>query len=142
MKSLQNYIDQIKLLTNDLILVATKLRNMSLQVVSEEELTVQQQREEELLMQIEKIDEEIQKNYKDQLSPEFKKEFHEKLLTFQELNQEYIQNLKASHGLIQFELQRLKHPEARQLPQLSSLKKTLSSPNGSQAIKSQENKET
>jgi flagellar biosynthesis/type III secretory pathway chaperone len=111
MKSLQHYIDQINQLLNELIQVATQLRDISLQVISEEDLTSLQKRQEDLLAQLENVDQHIQDNYRLQLDSKLKEHFHHQLQTFQQLNQEFIQNLNTSHGLIQFELHRLQEEE-------------------------------
>lgn len=131
MKSLQQCIDQMNLLANELIEVATTLRNMSQQVISEEDLEPLQQREEKLLTQLEELDHLLKKNYKNQLSPQIQEQMHQKLQAFQELNQEYIQNLNASHGLIQFELERIENQEAGDFSHLSRLNKRPISPDKS-----------
>lgn len=140
MKSLQHSIDQMNQSLDGLIKVATQLRDMSLQVISEEDLAPLQNQQEEFLSQLEKIDQHIQKNYKHQLDAATQAHVHRQIQFFQQLNQEFIQNLNASHGLIQFELRRL--TEEDQSSTLSSrLNKILPSPDSTQAIESEENKE-
>jgi hypothetical protein len=111
MKSPQEYIDQVNQLLNELIQVSTQLRDLSLQVVSEEDLAELQKRQEELLNQIENIDQQMRENIGYQLSMEAQEQLHDQLQAFQQLNQEFIQNLSASHGLIQFESHQIENPE-------------------------------
>jgi hypothetical protein len=107
MKSLQHCIDQINHLLSELIQVATQLRDMSFQVISEEDLTSLQKHQEDLLGKLEEADRFIQKNYRNQIKPEVQENFHQQLQTFQQLNQEFIQNINTNQGLIQFELHHL-----------------------------------
>jgi hypothetical protein len=123
MKNLQHFIDQMNQLLNELIQVATQLRDMSLQVISEEDLAPLQKRQEELLAKLEDVDQQIQRDYRNQLPAAMQEQFHDQLQTFQQLNQEFIQNLSASHGLIQFELHRLEDAEGQDFSRLSRLKK-------------------
>jgi hypothetical protein len=123
MKSLQNYIEQMNQMLKELIQVATQLRDMSLQVISEEDLAPLQKRQEELLLKLESMDEQIQRDYRHQLPATMQEQFHAQLQIFQQLNQEFIQNLSASHGLIQFELRRLQDTEGQDFTRLSRLQK-------------------
>lgn len=141
MKSLQNFIDQMNLLLGELIQVATELRNMSLQVVSEDELAPLQKRQEDLLVQIENIDQNIQRTYKNQIPSNMQEHFHTQLQTFQKLNQEYIQNLSSHHGLIQFELHRMDDQKEQDFSQLSRLNKGSISPDSS-ALESEEDEDS
>lgn len=142
MKSLQNYVDEMNQVARELIEIATNLRNMSLQVISEEDVAPLQLRQEILLAQLEEIDQKIHKNYRNQLSAAMQDEFHKQMKIFQELNQEYIQNMSTSHGLIQFELQRIENQDEQDFSHLTRLNKSSSSPNGSQAIESEEDEES
>jgi hypothetical protein len=143
MKSLQFFIDQTHKLLNELIQVATQLRDMSKQVISEENLSLLQKKQDDLLGQIERIDQQMQRDYPQQVSSKMEEQLHEKLQTFQQINQEFIQNLGASHGLIQFELCRLgKEQEGEDFAQLKRLNKIFPSPNSSKTIEPEENKES
>lgn len=106
MKPLINYVDQMKHLAYDLVEVATKLRDLSLNVVSEEDLLSLQSRQGEILKELETTDQEIRLHYREQLDESVKTEIDQQLAKFQELNREFIKNLNSSHGLIQFELHR------------------------------------
>ncbi len=139
MKSLEHYVDQMNLLLSELIQVATQLRDMSLQVISEEDLAPLQKRQEDLLVQLENVDQQIQTYYSNQMKSTEQERVHRKLQTFQQLNQEFIQNLNASHGLIQFELRRLEDEQDDFASRLTRLKKTSPSPDSSEAIESEEN---
>ena len=111
MKSLQQCLDQMSQLMNELIQIATKLRDASQQVISEEELAPLQKRQDDLLLQLEEADKELQAHYGFQIDAATKEAYHNQLQIFQRLNQEFMQNLNASHGLIQFELHRLEDQE-------------------------------
>lgn len=141
MTSLQSYIDQMNQLFTELIQVATQLRDMSLQVISEEDLAPLQKHQEELVSQLEKIDQNIESHYKHQLSLAMREQFHQQLQVFQQLNQEFIQNLNASHGLIQFELHRLED-EDQDFSHQARLNKISPSPDRSEAIESEEDEES
>jgi hypothetical protein len=111
MKSLQELVGQMTDLLEELVKTAQELSDVSRQIISEEELAPLQQHQQDVLSQIEEIDTSIKAHYSHQLDKEFKKHIHEKLHTFQVLNQEFISNLNASHGLIQFELHPLQETE-------------------------------
>ncbi|WP_154017773.1 hypothetical protein [Candidatus Protochlamydia phocaeensis] len=145
MERLAQYINQMKQLFEELIQTATKLRDVSRQVISEEELAPLQAHQQDLLKELEKVDTLIQENYPNLMDAATHHHFHDQLQRFQFLNQEFIQNLNASHGLIQFELSRLREEEVEGWIDFnhhpSILKKVPPSPNSSQAIESQEKKE-
>jgi hypothetical protein len=63
MKSLQQCLDQMSQLMDELIQIATKLRDASQQVISEEELAPLQKRQDDLLSQLEDVDKELQVHY-------------------------------------------------------------------------------
>jgi hypothetical protein len=119
MKSLQHYVDQMNQLLSELIQVATQLRDMSLQVIAEEDLAPLQKKQEDLLAQLESTDQQLQQNYRHQLTGAIQDKIHKQLQTFQQLNQEFIQNLNTSHGLIQFELHRLEDQEGQDFSRFS-----------------------
>lgn len=122
MTSLQDYVDEMSQLLNDLVQVATKLRDLSLQVISEEDLNPLQKRQKAILSRLEAIDEQIRENYRYQIDSATKGHIHNRLQTFQHLNQEFVQNLNTSHGLIQFELRRFE--EEDNFPRLLRSNKT------------------
>lgn len=142
MKSLQQNVDQMNALLSELIQVAKQLRDMSLQVVSEEELAPFQKIQEDLLAKIENIDHDIQWTYRNQISSSIQEGFHAQLQTFQQLNQEYIQNMGSSHGLIQFELHRMEDQEEQDFSQLSRLNKSSLSPNSTPAVEAEESEKS
>lgn len=143
MKSLRYYVEQMNQLLSELIQVTTQLRDMSLQVISEEDLAPLQKRQEDLLTQLENIDQQIQIHYRHQSEIATREHFHNQLQIFQQLNHEFIQNLNASHGLIQFELRRLQEEENEDFSsRLSRLKKASSSPDSSKTVESEENEES
>lgn len=140
MKSLQQYVNQMDHLLHELIQTATKLRDASLQVISEEELNPLQRRQEDLLSQLETVDQQMKEHYRHQIDHAVQERFHAQLQVFQQLNQEFVQNLNASHGIIQFELRRLED-EDEDYSNLSHLNKMPSAPKRSQAVKPKEDEE-
>jgi hypothetical protein len=116
MNSVEQNVNDMVALLDQLIQTATQLRNLSQQVISEEELLPLQKHQEDLLHQLEKIDQSLQKYYATEVAPAMHEKLHNKLIEFQALNQEYVNNLGSSHGLIQFELHRLKDEISPELP--------------------------
>lgn len=111
MKTLLSYIDYMNELADALIQVATQLRDMSQIAVSEEELQALQNRQEEVLIALETADQELHQNYSHQFDEKVLDQIDQKLLEFQNLNHEYLKNIQATHGLIEFDLQQ--HKEGR-----------------------------
>ncbi|CUI17498.1 hypothetical protein PNK_1893 [Candidatus Protochlamydia naegleriophila] len=146
MKSLQYYIEQMTQLLADLVQNAQKLRDVSLQVISEEELSPLQKHQQELLGKLEQADSSMQRYYPNQLDSTTHQLFHNQLHAFHLLNQEFIQNLNASHGLIQFELRHLRgnegENEIQDLPPMIHLNKVLPSPSGTQTVDAQKSKKS
>lgn len=108
MKSFQQNLQQMHKLLDELIQCSKKLKDLSFQVISEEELDPLQKHQEELLLKIEALDQELHQHHSKEFTEKVHAELHQKLKTFQELNKAFIENLRTSHGLIQFELRRLK----------------------------------
>lgn len=143
MKSLKQHVEHMDQLLNELVQVATQLRDLSLKVISEEELAPLQMHQEELLAKLESVDQKIKGNYPHETDAAVQEKIHRQLQTFQQLNQEYIQNLNASHGLIQFELHRINDDGDEDFSVLSRLNKIIpSSPDSSKAIKAKESEES
>lgn len=142
MKSLQNYISQMNQLLMELVQVATQLRDMSLQVISEEDLEPLQKRQEHLLKQLELVDQEIRENYRHQLDAAAREQIHQQLQCFQELNREFVQNLNAGQGVIQFDLRRFPEENEDFSARLNRLKKASSAPDSAEAVESEENEES
>ena len=144
MKSLQYCVDRMNQLLTELIQVATQLRDMSFQVISEEDLEPLQKRQVDLLSQLESVDQQIQGNYRDQMAAAAQTYYHNQLQIFQQLNQEFIHNLNESHGLIQFELRRLEGEVEEEdfSSHLSRLKKAPSAPDGAEAVETEENEKS
>jgi len=140
MQSLQFYSDQMHELLTRLLDVAIQLRDMSKQVISEEDLAKLQQQQKGLLAELQEVDHQIQENYKHQLDPTRQKEIDSQLHTFQQLNQEFIQNLRANHGLIQFELRSLEDQE--DFSYFSHLYKMSPSPNSSKTVEAEESEKS
>lgn len=111
MKSLSTHLNQMHKLLDQLIETAKALKELSKQVVSEEELNSLQQQQKELLSQLEASDQIIEADYRNQMEENDHRNVSNKLHTFQSLNHDFIQNLQESHGLIQFELSHLQQQE-------------------------------
>ncbi|MBA3722438.1 MAG: hypothetical protein H0W88_08545 [Parachlamydiaceae bacterium] len=106
MEALHESINRMNSLLDELVKISRQLRDVSKQVISEEELLPLQKHQEDLLKQIEKIDE-VLNQYEREIEPSIHNQFHKKLAEFQALNQEFISNLTSSHGVIQFDLKRI-----------------------------------
>lgn len=140
MKSLQHYMDHMDQLLVELVQVATQLRDMSLKVISEEELAPLQKHQESLLAELESIDQKVRANYPHQIETGLQEKVHKQLQLFQQLNKEFIQNLNNSHGLIQFEMRRLKGDEEGDFSRIH-LNKISPSPDRSKTVKAEKKKE-
>jgi|GEM_PF-2735318 len=142
MKSLSFHIDQMNKLCDNLIEVAKNLRDITMQVLTEQEIQLYQAKQKVLLVQIEKIDQVIETDFGNQVDEKDHHCLRDKMHIFQMLNQEYIQNLKKNHGLIQFDLP---HPEDQnELTEKFTyqLNKILPSPNPTPTIKSKKTKKS
>ena len=142
MRSFQYCVDEVNRLLDQLIEVATRLRDTSRQSLLEEELMPLQQQQDELLAALETVDLQMQSTYRDLLTASFEEHVHRQLQAFQTLNQEFIQNVQTGHGLIHFELHRPPEEEGTTVSSFfSRLKKSLPSPNDSQTVTSKEDKQ-
>ena len=103
MKSLERCINQIDNAFDQLLIVARKLMDISLQKTSEDDILPLQKQQEELLKNIWDIDQYLQSNHKHELNSAMHDKFHAKLQEFQKLNKQFISNLNTSQGLILFE---------------------------------------
>lgn len=93
---------------------AEKLNELSVQKIAEEELIALQEVQERLFNELLEADETLNNEYPETKQLPFTKvhqEVNKKLDTFQELNQTFIENLKATHGIIQFENEPPKKPK-------------------------------
>lgn len=111
MKSLEKHLEEMHKRLDEVIQVAEHLRDVSKQVISKEELAPLQKRQDALLKQIEELDQKLQKDYAKELTEPMHQALKRKFKVFQELNEVFIENIRSSHELIQFELRRLKEEE-------------------------------
>jgi hypothetical protein len=123
MQSFEELIVQMNLLLDRLVDVARQLSSVSKQVISEEQLAPLQEEQDGILKKLEEIDTELQQTFASELTPAMHQQLTQKLEEFKAFNQEYIDHLKASHGLIQFELRRLHEEENISIPSPRQLKK-------------------
>lgn len=87
-------------LLDQLIITARQLRDAVQQVVSEAELRPLQETQENILQELEKIDKQTPHGAASDVNPEVIEQLYRKLNEFQELNKQFIDNFKSSHGLI------------------------------------------
>jgi len=106
-------LSEIESLLDQLIESARALLLLSKQVIEEDEFVHLQEKQEKLLEKLIKKDDEFhelpEKLQEDLL--DIRLQINEKIDQFQALNAEFIQNINASHGLIQFDKKRLEKPE-------------------------------
>ncbi len=107
MEPFQHDIDRMNALLDQLLHTARQLRDASMHMVSEEELLSLQKEQEQILAQLMSVDHDLQRYYASEIQELAHHQFQHKLKEFQALNQEFMENLNSSYGLIQFELHRL-----------------------------------
>lgn len=103
MESLMQLVEKMYHLLDDLIKIANKIKSLSEKVVLEEELKPLQASQNDLLDQLVVLQTELQSYDPSLISSEIHAQFHKKLEEFQKLNQEFINNIKNSQGIIQFD---------------------------------------
>lgn len=108
MNSIQQFVDKMNHLLDDLVRTAKKLKTISERVVLEEELKPLQDHQDDLLGQLTALDRDLKTYYESKITPEVHAQFHKKLEEFQNLNQDFINNINGAHGLIQFDLHQKK----------------------------------
>lgn len=96
-------LQEMEGILKELISTAEQLKQISTQVVSEEDISPLQISQQELLEKLEEMDQEYQKLTKGAASPA-KLKFEEMLNYFEKLNSAFIENIRKSSGLIEFEL--------------------------------------
>ena len=128
-------------LLDQLIETGKTLRELSVQVVSEEELTNHQDEQKIILIKLEAIDKILEDHYWNQIEEKDHKQLHSKVHLFQTLNHEFIQNLRETHGLIQFELSPFPGEEEYEdiLDYLNKVSPVPDSPKGAKSKKSKKN---
>jgi hypothetical protein len=142
MKDLAFYLNRMNMLLDELIGIAGTLRDLSMQVVSEEELNALQIKQKEFLSELESVDQIIEEKFWNEIEDKDHHMLHTKIHTFKSLNQEFIQNLKESHGLIQFELAHLQGQEEDNEQYSKTLNKVTPSPSPSKTVKPKKTKKT
>lgn len=107
----EEILSRMEKILNQLIATAEKLKLISQQVIAQDELRPLQKKQEELIAQLLDSDAEFHNALKGKTksydSPA-RIRIGEKLEYFEKLNSNFIENLGASHGLIQFEIHRIK----------------------------------
>lgn len=101
---------EIEAILENLIHNAERLKEISSQVISMQELEPLQKKQEELVKKLGKLDEAFKKvpagsaeSYQ-----ELTRKIEQKLVQFQKLNAKFIENLSASQGLIRFDVKKKK----------------------------------
>lgn len=104
MKNAEEILFEMDTLLDQLIQNAQRLKEISAQTVSEHELEVLQNKQEELITKLLKLDSEFNKvsNSSIASSPTSKK-IEQKLKDFQLINQNFIENISTTPGLIRFD---------------------------------------
>ena len=115
MPKTEHILQEMESLLDGLLENARKLLVLSKQVIEEEELTVLQKEQEALLSELIKKDSEL--HHLNEISKndlyESRANIDAKIGEFQKLNAEFLENIRAAHGLIQFEKGRIKkHPKS------------------------------
>lgn len=89
---------------------AREMKEVSDQVISEEQLEPIQQRQAVLLARLQELDGELKKgkSAKTPAHEAIEKRMAQKLKEFQEFNAGFIENIKKAHGIIQFEKEQKK----------------------------------
>jgi tRNA A37 N6-isopentenylltransferase MiaA len=85
---------------------AERLKEISQQVISKQELEPLQKKQEEIVANLKKLDDDFKKVHPhptENLHPEIMRRIEQKLREFQQLNAKFIENLTASKGVIQFD---------------------------------------
>ncbi len=104
-------LKKIDSLLDDLVKTAINLEKATFQVISEEEIAPLQSKQEELVSEIKSIDAQLTKSGDKKAieqDSKVRKSIHDKLAKFHELNSHFIDNLSSSHGLIRFEIDKIR----------------------------------
>lgn len=141
MKQLDFYLSEMHNLLDQLVEVAKTLSELSVQVISEEELNSLQTSQKKLLSELEKIDQVIQEKFWNEIEEKDHQLIHSKLTSFKDFNHAFIHHLKDSHGLIQFEMVHLEAQEEEREP-YSKLNPVSSSPRTTKAVNPKKSKKT
>ena len=106
MRKEEQILAEMEKILHELIFTAEKLCDLTTQVIAKEELAPLQQQQEKLLQELAKIDAKFKKACKgkpEKYDSPSKTRISELLDHFQKVNATFIQNLKNSKGIIQFE---------------------------------------
>lgn len=97
-------LKKMELILDELIANAERLNEISLQVISKDELKPLQEKQEVLVKNLVDVEEAFRGTLAEVHSSdeEARKRIRSKLTQFEKLNESFIENLKSSHGLIRF----------------------------------------
>ena len=110
MPKVEKILTEMEEILGSLVDNAREMKEVSDQVISEEQLEPIQQRQAILLGRLQQLDAEL-KNEKSPKNPSheaIEKRMAQKLKEFQEFNAGFIENIKKAHGIIQFEKEQKK----------------------------------
>jgi len=140
MLPLLDYLRHLAIQLDNLLIVAKNLRDLTTQMFCEKEVVSYQLEQKKILTDIANISQILEVNYHHQIDKTDQQNLRNKIHKFQKLNQEYIQNLKKNHGLIQFELAH-SHSQNEEIEKLSDqLNEVTLSPNRPQTVKAKKTK--
>jgi len=111
MDAAEKILEKMEEILNKIIANAETLNEISKMVISEEELTPLQNDQDDLFNQLLELDAEFSKASPDPHPHPLaarREKFDEKLKLFEKLNQIFIDNLKTTHGLIQFDFSKIR----------------------------------
>lgn len=97
-------LKKMEVILDELIANAERLKEVSQQVISKEELKPLQDKQEELVKNLVTVEDTMRSALGENKSgdEDTKKRIRDKLSQFEKLNATFIENLKSSHGLIRF----------------------------------------
>lgn len=97
-------LKKMEVILDELIANAERLKEVSQQVISKEELKPLQDKQEELVKNLVTVEDTMRSALGENKSSDedTKKRIRDKLSQFEKLNATFIENLKSSHGLIRF----------------------------------------
>lgn len=96
-------LKKMELIVDELITNAERLKEVSQQVITKEELKPLQEKQEELVNNLVALEDALRGALGEKNGDEdSRKRIKQKLAQFEKLNETFIENMKSSHGLIRF----------------------------------------
>jgi hypothetical protein len=117
MSDLEQTVQEMEGILDQLIETAERMQEISRQVIVESELASLQETEQKLIDRLMHLDEFYRKTFAslpDPLIQKFQGTLEKKLTHFQQLNSNFIENISASHGLLQFQAKKPQDKDKKQ----------------------------